>query len=47
MIRRWFRCVRCGDRFQLDVFEPGEAQQKGLPSYPVRCRACGGPLERA
>jgi DNA-directed RNA polymerase subunit RPC12/RpoP len=47
MIRVRLICRRCGERFEKDVHEPGEAEQKKQPSYPVRCPKCGGPVERA
>lgn len=40
MIKQRFKCIRCGNRFQIDVFEPGEAEKKRLPSGPVRCPEC-------
>ena len=40
MIKQRFRCRRCGRKFDIEVFEPGEAESKGLPSGPVRCPEC-------
>lgn len=35
-------CVRCGLRFVAKVFEPGEAERKKIPGFPIRCKECGG-----
>lgn len=40
MIKRSYRCVRCGCKFEIEVFEPGEAEEKRLPAGPVRCPEC-------
>jgi len=40
MIRQRFRCRNCGCRFETEVFEPGEAREKRLPSGPVICPDC-------
>lgn len=40
MVKRWYECRNCGNRFETEVFEPGEAQRKGRPSGPVRCPEC-------
>ncbi len=40
MIRRYFRCTACGFEFDIDVFEKGEAEEKGKASYPVQCKKC-------
>ncbi len=44
MVRRRFVCKSCGHKFCIEVFEPGEAEDKGKPSYPVRCEKCSGPV---
>ncbi len=41
-----FICKKCGNKFQMEVFEPGEAEEKQRPTQPVRCPECGGPVER-
>lgn len=46
MIRRKCICKKCGHKFEIDVFEPGEAEEKRMPSGPVRCPKCGGPVEK-
>lgn len=43
MIRKRFKCRRCGCQFKRDVFEPGEAEDRGLGSGPVRCPECSSP----
>lgn len=40
MTRKRFRCRKCGLQFEKDVFEPGEADYKRLPSGPVTCPKC-------
>ena len=40
MIVRKFRCRNCGERFDKEVFEKGEAERKQLPSGPVHCPKC-------
>jgi DNA-directed RNA polymerase subunit RPC12/RpoP len=40
MVKRRFRCLRCGCKFEKEVFEPGEAEEKRRPSGPVRCPEC-------
>jgi DNA-directed RNA polymerase subunit RPC12/RpoP len=34
-------CTSCGHRFTVKVFEPGEAEEKRAPAYPIRCKKCG------
>ena len=42
-----FICKRCGHKFEVEVFEPGEAKEKRMPSGPVRCPECGsGEVEK-
>jgi DNA-directed RNA polymerase subunit RPC12/RpoP len=41
MLRKEFRCTRCGNRFERDVFEEGEAECQMRPTAPVRCPECG------
>ncbi len=41
MKKRRLICKNCGCEFEKDVFEPGEAKEKGRPSYPVTCPKCG------
>ena len=40
MIKVRFLCRDCGREFVLDIFEPGEAKEKRLPSYPIGCPHC-------
>ena len=42
MRKKRFKCKKCGCEFEKDVFEPGEAEEKGIPSGPVRCPRCNG-----
>lgn len=36
------KCLKCGREFVAKIFEPGEAEHKSIPGYPVRCDKCGG-----
>jgi DNA-directed RNA polymerase subunit RPC12/RpoP len=47
MIKRRFVCDRCGRAFEVQVFEPGEAEEKKVPTQPVRCPQCGGSVRKA
>ncbi len=40
MIVKSFRCLNCGNKFEAEIFEKGEAESKRLPSGPVHCPAC-------
>ena len=40
MIRKRFQCRNCGERFEADTFEKGEAKEKRVPTGPVRCPNC-------
>lgn len=40
-------CKKCGHKFVAEVFELGEAEEKRLPTRPVLCERCGGPVERS
>ncbi|WHZ25330.1 MAG: hypothetical protein OJF51_000125 [Nitrospira sp.] len=42
MVKASYFCRRCGAKFSIDVFEEGEAEEKRIPSGPVRCKDCGG-----
>jgi DNA-directed RNA polymerase subunit RPC12/RpoP len=44
MIKVKFICRDCGHRFVAEIFEPGEKEEKKLPSGPVRCPQCKGTL---
>lgn len=46
MIKRRFICKGCGHKFEIDVFEEGEAEEKRLATRPIRCPRCGGAVER-
>jgi DNA-directed RNA polymerase subunit RPC12/RpoP len=46
MVKRRFICTNCGHKFVVDVFEEGEAKEKGMPSGPIRCPKCSGAVER-
>ncbi len=35
-----FSCLNCGERFELQVFEKGEAERKRQKAYPAHCPAC-------
>lgn len=40
MRRRRFICRQCGCKFEVNVFEEGEAEERRRPSGPVRCEKC-------
>lgn len=40
MIKVKFICKNCGYRFIAEIFEPGEKEEKKMPSGPVRCPKC-------
>jgi len=46
MVKARFICKNCGYKFEVEIFEEGKAEEKRLPSSPVRCKKCGGPVER-
>lgn len=35
-----FVCRKCGHRFTAEVCEKGEAEERHVPSGPVRCPQC-------
>lgn len=41
MVKRRFVCKDCGCKFEKEVFERGEAEEKRIPTGPVRCVRCG------
>ncbi len=47
MKKQRFICKRCGEKFEMEVFEPGEAQERRAQGYPVQCPSCRGPVEVA
>jgi DNA-directed RNA polymerase subunit RPC12/RpoP len=46
MVKRKFICKNCGYKFEIEVFEEGEAEEKRVSTQPVRCPRCGGKVER-
>ncbi len=42
MVKRKYYCKVCRKTFVVEVFEKGEAEDKGLRGSPVRCPDCGG-----
>jgi len=40
MIRRRFVCRNCGYRFDADVLEEGEAEEKRMRPARLRCPKC-------
>jgi len=42
MRRQRYYCDRCQREFVVEVFEPGEAEKKKVPTQPVRCPNCRG-----
>lgn len=46
MLRRKYICTKCGHKFEAQVVEREEAKEKRIPTRPVRCPKCNGPVER-
>jgi hypothetical protein len=40
MIKKFFVCVPCDKSFEIEIFEPGEAQEKRVNVAPVTCPIC-------
>ena len=40
MMKKRFRCLNCGQQFEADVFEKGEAMAKRQSAGPVHCPHC-------
>ena len=40
MVKKRFRCLNRGHKFEAEVFERGETVAKQQPSGPVRCPRC-------
>lgn len=40
MIKREFRCMNCGEKFVIEVLEPGEAEERRIHPVPVTCPNC-------
>lgn len=40
MIKKKYVCKNCGRTFVLEVFEPGEAEDKRVRAVPARCPYC-------
>jgi len=41
MKKQRYICKNCGEVFTVEIFEPGEAEEKGLRTSPVKCPKCG------
>jgi DNA-directed RNA polymerase subunit RPC12/RpoP len=39
-----FICRKCGNKFEALIFEPGESEEKKIPSGPVKCPKCNNTL---
>ena len=40
MITVRFICKNCGEKFTTQIYEKGEAEEKRVPTSPVRCPNC-------
>ena len=40
MVKARFICKKCGQKFTVEIFEEGEAQEKRLSAAAVRCPNC-------
>ena len=38
-------CTKCGYTFEKDILEPGEAKDRQIPTHPIKCPKCGGPVK--
>lgn len=41
MKKQRFICRDCGCKFVVEVLEEGEAEERRLPTSPIRCKDCG------
>jgi hypothetical protein len=41
-----FKCKRCSEKFEIEIFERGEVEATNRPSKPVCCPICYGVVER-
>jgi len=41
MKKQRFICQNCGEVFTVEIFEPGEAEEKRIRPIPVKCPKCG------
>lgn len=40
MVTKRFHCRNCGNDFEMEVFEPGEAEREKRPVSRVHCPRC-------
>jgi DNA-directed RNA polymerase subunit RPC12/RpoP len=40
MVTVIYRCQNCGKEFEIRIFEPGEAEEKRVPTRPASCPDC-------
>ena len=41
MKKQRFICQNCREVFTVEIFEPGEAEEKRIRPVPVKCPKCG------
>jgi len=41
MKKQRFICQNCREVFEVEIFEPGEAEEKRIRPVPVKCPKCG------
>ena len=46
MVRKKFICTQCGHKFEADIVEREEAEEKRISTRPIRCPKCNGRVER-
>ena len=46
MVKRKYICTKCGHKFVAEVYEREEVEEKRIPTRPLSCPKCGGPVER-
>jgi len=43
MKKQRYICQNCEEVFTVEIFEPGEAEEKRIRPVPVKCPKCGSP----
>ena len=42
MVKRKFICKNYNYKFEIEIFEEGEAEEKKVPTRPIRCKKMRG-----
>jgi len=46
MITAIYQCKNCGKEFEIKIYEPGEVEEKRVPTQPASCTECGSSMLR-